>query len=341
MTNGEKVTAWAINHVKKHYAEDIDLIISHSTLRINKDEKTVSYFVPATEKGFLFGQTFLLDNEGFDIWGIGWERLEGFANLEEYNLTCLADGEILYAKSQQAVKRFEALQKKLADNLRSDETCRKLALTAYTQAKQIYLEAVFAQDSDVKLGAGYVLDYLAQSIAFTNHRYYKSAQIAQLEELRTMENVPDGFSEKYLKTIREKSGEKQKKLCYELIMLTKAFLTENGFFSAETVTEKNFQDLADWYAELSYTWLRIRHYTAQNDPVKAYMWGIFLQEELNRVCEDYGLEKQQLMMAYNYDDLPAFAAQSQRIEAWIKNIICSSGGRIRAFDSIGALENEV
>lgn len=57
---------------------------------------------------------------------------------------------------------------------------RVCALRAYAQAKNIYLEMLFANRSDIKLAAGYILDYLAQSVAFANLTYFKKAQTAQL-----------------------------------------------------------------------------------------------------------------------------------------------------------------
>lgn len=70
MKNSELVTKWVIDTVKRDYAQDIALIVSHTTLRIDNQEKTVSYFVPITERGYQFGRTFILNGEGFDIWGI-------------------------------------------------------------------------------------------------------------------------------------------------------------------------------------------------------------------------------------------------------------------------------
>ena len=91
MKNSEFVTNWVIEQVKTNYVDDIALVVSHTTLRIEDQEDAVSFFVPITKKGNEFGRTFLLNGEGFDIWGIPWERLEGFAELEEYNITVLAD----------------------------------------------------------------------------------------------------------------------------------------------------------------------------------------------------------------------------------------------------------
>lgn len=58
MKNSEFVTKWVIDTVKRDYAKDTARIISHTTLRIGDQEKTVSYFVPITERGYQFGRTF-------------------------------------------------------------------------------------------------------------------------------------------------------------------------------------------------------------------------------------------------------------------------------------------
>ncbi|HIZ55838.1 MAG TPA: hypothetical protein H9671_06495 [Firmicutes bacterium] len=334
MTNATFVTNWVLDTVKKEYAQDIALVVSHTTLRIDDSEKAIGYFVPVTERGYQFGRTFILNGEGFDIWGIGWERLEKFANLEEYNITCLADGEILYARSPEDARRFKDLQKRQLEYLSNPSVMRKNALTAYEQAKKIYLEMLFAQDSDVKMGAGYVLDYLAQAIAFSNLRYFKKAQTEQIQELSTMEKVPQGFPDLYCRIILEPDQEKQKSLCYESINLVKDFL-QSLVPPHETMVKQDldFQMLADWYGELSYTWLRIRYYAEQNDAVKVYMWGIMLQNELNHICEAYGLQKMQLMDAYRADQLLKFAEHANQLENMIQSMIIREGGTIHTYTS--------
>lgn len=341
MKNNELVTKWVLEAVKKSYADDIALVVSHTTLRIDNTEKTVSYFVPITEKGYTFGRTFILDGEGFDIWGIDWERLENFAELLEYNITCLADSELLYARTPDDAGRFEALKEKQATNLADPVLMRKNALEAYAQAKTIYMQMLFSKGSDVKLGAGYVLDYLGQSIAFSNLRYFKQSQISQLEELKTMSKVPEEFHERYLQIIAECSEEVQKKLCYELICLVQSFLDDQTATTEPTAKEFNFQDLADWYAELSYTWLRIRHYCKKNDFVKVYMWGIMLQGELNRICDDFALTKFELVSAFDKDNLNEFATVSNKIEDKIRTIITNGGGVIHEYKNFEEFSNEI
>ena len=341
MNNNEFVTRWVIDTVKEKYAEDIALVVSHTTLRINDPEPCVSYFVPITDRGNELARTFILDGQGFDIWGISWERLEKFAELEEYNITVLANSEILYAKSDEWANRFEALKSKLKNHLADEGKMRICALKAYARAKELYAEMQFAQRSDIPMIAGYVVDYLAQAIAFCNHTYFKKSQTAQLEELQQISQkgkVPDGFLKLYLSVIEDNSEIEQKEKCREAIMTVSEFLEKAH--ASETAKEHNYQDLADWYAELSYTWLRLRHYAAEGDHVKVYMWGILLQNELNSVCEDFGLEKPELMECFDHRDLGAFIARADEIEKQMRRIITAGGGIIHEYGSKEEFLNE-
>lgn len=340
MKNSEFVTKWALDTIKKDYKDDIALVVSHTTLNIGDETPTIGYFVPVTDRGCKFARTFILDGEGFDIWGIEWDRLEKFAELQEYNITCLADAKVLYARTEEDADRFAALQQKQRDNLANPEKMRKNALSAYAQARQIFLETLFAEPCDVKMGAGYVLDYLAQSIAFSNCRYFRKAQIDQLSELADMAPVPNGFDELYRQVIDETDAENQKKLCYDCIKTVQAFLKAQTP-SCTSQPQSDCQPLADWYAELSYTWLRIRHYAAKNDKIKVYMWGIMLQEELNAVSDDFGMAKFPLMDAFDPNHLDAFAALADTLEVKIRGIIKAGGGILNEYRTQEEFLNEV
>lgn len=331
------VTEWVLSTVKESYADDIALVVSHSTLNIDSQEDTVSYFVPITDRGRQFAQTFVLAGRGYDIWGIEWERLERFAALEEYNATVLADSKILYARTPEDAARFEALKQTQAANLADPIQSRRHALEAYVTAKGLYAELLFSEGSNIRLYAGYVLDYLARAVAFVNHRYFRGSQTNQLEELKTMEQVPGGFAEIYLDVLRTPEDDRRKTRCHDLIVTVGQFLSPEE----SRHPEKNFQDLADWYAELSYTWLRIRHYTQCGDAVRAHMWGILLQNELNEVCEDFGLAKMELMDAFDFADLAPFAARAIQLEAQMRQIITSHGGVIREYTSPEEFLHEV
>ena len=223
MKNDTFVTNWVLNTVKEKYADDIALVISHSTLRIDPDTVTMSYFVPITNRGRQFAQTFILEGCGYDIWGVEWERLERFAALDECNITVLADSKILYARTPEDAARFEALKKVQLNNLHDPIQSRRHALESYATAKSLYTELLFAQSSTIRLCAGYMLDYLARAIAFANRSYF---QTNPLEELKSMDHVPPKFTEMYLEVIRIPDDCRRKELCHELISMVERFLTQ-------------------------------------------------------------------------------------------------------------------
>lgn len=147
MSDYNFVTEWVINTIKEKYADDIALVISHGTLRINTEEKAMSYFVPITKRGAEFAQTFILSGVGYDIWGIPWERLEGFARLEEYNITCLADAEVLYARAVEDKERFEALKKKQASYLADKKKCVHAQLKHMSRLKTFTLKCCLQKEA--------------------------------------------------------------------------------------------------------------------------------------------------------------------------------------------------
>ena len=146
MNNSKLITNWILETVKEQYENDIALVVSHSTLRIDDNEKVMSYFVPLNKRGEELADNFIIAGEGFDVWSMSWERLEQFANLSEYNITVLADGDVLYARTSEDEERFYALKKKQAENLNNKKKMRCCALEAYSQAKSIYLEMLFSRD---------------------------------------------------------------------------------------------------------------------------------------------------------------------------------------------------
>ena len=330
------VTNWMIETVKRDYPDDSALIAAHNTLNLDSGE-VVSYFVPATEKGRAFAQTFILGGRGYDLWAIEWERLERFAALEEYNVTVLADAKILWARSEADAARFSALQQKLFENLRSPEIRRSRAFEQFSRAMELYAELLISGGSRAQVLAGYTLDYLSRAIAYLNGSYFKASQTDQIRELSELPLVPAGFCKKYRAVIFEKDAEKREKTLREMIASVSALFEKEP----ASPREANFQDLADWYAELSYTWLRVRHYAGENDPVKTYMWGIYLQTELFEVCADFGLPEYSLMEYYDPQNLAVFSAKADEIEAKMRAQITDHGGVIREYASLEEFLHEV
>ena len=155
-------------------------------------------------------------------------------------------------------------------------------------------------------------------------------------------SVPEGFAALYSDIFFEKDQERQKRDCHRLICLTRDYLDQRAPARKDaSPAEQNYQDLADWYGELSYTFLRIRHYTDAGDPVRVYMWGIYLQSELNQVCMDFGIEKMDLMSCFDAQNLSLIAERANEAERLIRTAITRGGGIIHEYASREEFLNEV
>ena len=115
---------WAVDKIKNDYAEDVALLIGQKgACKVPTDEQNVAFdfFVPNTNKGYNLAETFIIEDMGYDLFPMSWERLEGIANLNEKITFAFARGVILYARTKEDEEKFLKLQEKLKSNLKDKE----------------------------------------------------------------------------------------------------------------------------------------------------------------------------------------------------------------------------
>ena len=333
----KELTEWAIEKINTEYKGEVSLLLGHDTLRLEEDkgESAISFFIPETEHAYGLSKTFIINGIGYDLFPISWSRMESFAEIKEYNTTCLADAKILYAKDGTARKRFELLQNKLKENLKDSEFMYKKALEHLNVAMQIYQTMMF-EDSlcQIRKASGFIIDYLSIAVADLNHAYFKNSQLYQMDDLSMMKEVPVNFIKLYERVIYEIDADELKKLCYEIINTTRQFIKKKKDKNENVRTNKNFNDLADWYQELCYTWRRIYVCCEQKDTVRAFMWGCMLQYELDVEKEEFGLEEFDLMSSYCADDLTLLSNRAEELEKRMVTVIKEHGAKIDAYSSL-------
>lgn len=334
MKNSEKLTQWAIDKIKTDYADDVALLIGHNTLKLEKDrgESDFSYFVPVDKIPYGFAKTFIIDGVGCDLFSRTWEQLGELASLTGYNISCLGDVEILYCRTEEDKQKFIGLQKQLKRNLEDKEYMHEKALEKLSAAMALYQNMLFEDNlSNTRANAGYIADFLSIAVAYENQTYFKHGQIDQIKVLKTLKSVPQGFIELYKSIVKQQTKEGLCKVCREIISVAKEFLEPS---LNEPSTNENFEELAEWYHELSYTFRRIYHYSDENDTVNSFMWGCMMQSELNIVCEDFGLPIFDLLTCFDADDMTAYYNSAKDIENQIISIIQSKGIKLDSYNSV-------
>ncbi|MCE5323188.1 hypothetical protein LLG46_07725 [bacterium] len=328
---------WAIRKIESEYKDDVCLLIGHKVREFdeNNDEISFGFYIPATSRSNGLARTFIIDGIGYDLFPMSWERVERIADIKADNPVCLDDAEILYARNDDDRRRFMALQAQLRANLQNPHYMYNRALELLNTAMEIHQEMLFEDRLyKVREYAGYICIHLSDAVAFANQRYFRQMQTNQIEELLSMNEIPAGFTDLYESVIRAKTADEQKRLCHKMIVSTKVFLAEHDKNAVRRISVPDFSELAFWYQELSYTWLRVYHWCDENNPVNAYAWCCLLQKELDIVGAEYGIADLDIFSAFDAENLSVFRKRAEVVEQNIVAAIEANGAAIESYPTV-------
>ena len=199
---------------------------------------------------------------------------------------------------------------------------------------EIFQTLVFQTSlAQVRKGAGYIMEFLAVGIAFANHTYLKATQTYMIEELEKMDALPENFTSLCRSVLAAEDTGEIKRLSYEIVAAARAFF-EKGAPAAQSKAPDDFSGLAGWYHELSYTWLRIYRACEESDFGRAYAWGMYLQNELDVVAEEFCLPSMDLMGAYSPHSLAAYRSRAEELELQIRVILRNRGASLDEWDTV-------
>ncbi len=154
--------------------------------------------------------------------------------------------------------------------------------------------------------------------------------------------MPESFFEHaHLLLCADHAGE-IKRIIYELIRSVKKFVLDR---SPKTDTVKadgietaglsiQYQELADWYQELSLTWRRINFFCENNMVEEAYKDACYLQDELIVIAREFRMEELNLLDSFRPDCLTGLALRSRKLEEIIRGILSQHGIKIREYASM-------
>lgn len=322
----KELVDWAIHKIQTEYKEDVALLIGQAGAgKIPTDEQNMvfDFFVPATERGNQLACTFIIEDMGYDLYPISWERLEKIAGLEEPRMMfAFAKGEVIYARSPEDKARFEALKSRMLSSLQDERIHMPKSLEFLETAQEIFQTMLFEESlCSVRKAAGGVCCYLMNAIAMVNGTYLESGYMNLTDDLHKMREYPDEFEEIFLDMLTEKHTEGIRRKVYELIRVTRKFLMERTVMEKKDAVDPNYEDLAMWYQEARYTFRRIRYFTGIGSAEDSYLLGCYLQIEFDAIQEDFNLKKMDLLSSFDQKDLRPFAQAAEEIEAYLVGVL--------------------
>ncbi len=318
----QELINWAVGKIEKDYKEDVALLIGQrGACKIPTDEQKMAFdfYVPATNRGYGLAQTFIIEDMGYDLFPISWERLEGIADLNETITFALAKGEVIYARSKEDEERFLGIKARLRQRLADPHYRMNKALMQLDVAMDIFKTLAFDEEmSHVRKGAGGIMQYLSMAIATFNGTYLdRSYGCGQyVGEVAKLDKKPSQYEKLCTTIICAQTVKEIKETVYELIQKTRNFFALNQL-SRDTSENGSLEELGAWYYEARYTFRRLKYFCNEKDYMSAYELGCYLQIEFDAIQDEYGLKIMDLMGAFNAEDLTILLARAQALEDYI------------------------
>lgn len=331
---------WAKEKIKREYQDDIALLIGQEgACKIPTDEQSIAFdfFVPNTERGYNLAETFIIEDMGYDLYPISWERLENIATLNERITFAIAKGIVLYARTKEDEENFLNIQKKIKENLTNKNFIYKKSLEYINITMDIFKTMVFDNDmSHIRKAAGGITENLATAIATFNGRFLGESHGTMnfVKEISEMAAKPEDFVELSKKIVKYNNSDEIKKLSYKIIDVTRNFFMNNKIKSMVDERNYNYDDLASWYYEARYTFRRIEYYCNINDYMSAYELGCYIQIEFDAIQDEFGLARMDLLGSFKWDNLGVFAEKATNLEQYILSVLKVKGVELKVYPTI-------
>lgn len=328
----KELVDWAIQKIETEYKDDIALLIGQvGGCKIPTDEQNMifDFFIPATERGFQMANTFMIEEMGYDLFPISWERLEKIAHISEPRMIfAFAKGEVIYARTEEDRKRFEAIKEQMYERLQDKALMYGKALEQLETAQEIFQTMLFEEKfGKLRKAAGGVCCFLMSAIASLNGTYLENGYMNLTKDLSGMALQPEAFKNLFTQMLDAQTADEIRKLVYEMIKATRTLITHNHPSQRMDMEKKteDLEELAFWYHEARYTFRRIEYYTGIGSVEDSYLLGCYLQIEFDAIQEDFGLKELDLMGAFDSKELSAFANKAREIEVYLLAVLKEHG----------------
>lgn len=346
-TLNAQIIDWIRETVQRDYANDISLVVLYGS-HINGTDHYLSdvdcYFIPATEHAYEFAQGFILEGVGYDVFPISWERAEGIADMQESLTPLIGEAQVLYARSDEDLERFRALQARLQARLADKAYCRDIARGTMQKVTAVCGDLMKAKSSSRIRGlAGWITMWVADAVASWHQEYYHFGLKQQYQDLTTrFPEVPETILRGYEAVVFSESDEAFRENALALFRATCAYFgipeeIPEGDEEPEPATPAlQAQNLAEHYEEISSTFNKIRICCESGNVPLAYLSAVCLDYALNVEANEMGFPSCRLLEAYDPRDLSGLAARAEEIETALTELIAAGGGNMRRYESFEA-----
>ncbi|WP_312654519.1 hypothetical protein [Proteiniclasticum sp.] len=340
-----KIADAFIEKIRKDYADDISLVAVMGSYVFNEthDRSDLDlFFVPKTDKGYNLGFTFIIDEIGFDLWPISWERLDAIAHHKERITSIVTDCKILYSSSSEDLMRFEKL-KEAAEETEDRKECLERAISVFNDSYR--LTSLLKKNtslSDVRRHGILFLNSIAHTLSLLNGRSIRRGRAKLKKEVMDMNLIPDDFSRLYNTVFCSDQIDDIKKDLLQLMQNMEKMISdekERHFrkASVKEVFDGFFEELINYYN-------KIEHAYEINDPVTCLFVACEIHEEISHAlnyCNADHPNLPDIVASYDPKNLEKILETSREHQYLFIGFLESEGISIRKFKDAADFERHL
>lgn len=326
----EQLVRWLENTVRRQYAGQVALVCLYGSY-INGTANSLSdvdcYFIPKTEAGRGLARTFLLEGVGFDLYPMTWERMEAIARLELSHQPLVGDVQVLYADAEEDLRRLEAVQRRMRENLSDPIYRERVARGRFFRACS-RLPGAGDDLKTARLRSGGLLMDLAEAFAYVRGRYYRYGLKRQFPDLLALNDLPVGLEQRYPAVLQAETAGEIAAACRDLLEICPWPVVQNRQ-PVEWGAKPQAKELAGLYEEISSTFHKIYVCARKGDPVLAF---------LSAVCLQWELPWTDLLSCYRYGDLSILAENAAEVERQLRRELAEANVPLKEYQTFAQFE---
>lgn len=238
-----------LNKIKNEYKEDISIFAcygSYVTGNYHELSDIDFFIIPKTEKGFQLSKEFIIDNIGYDLWGIPWDRIERIIDFEDRLISVLLDSSVLYNCNNGDLEKFNQIKNRAKELLENEDYIQNKCRQKIIDLKSSFFEVV--KTNNINEIKNIEMTFLANCLtifAFINNTYIKKGLWNLENEIKNYSILPVSWKERvnYLLKLTDKD---------KIILVLKEMIidVENLINIKKQPDTFNANDLIGFYEEL-------------------------------------------------------------------------------------------
>lgn len=285
-----QVAAVFVDHAIKAHGDEVGIIAYYGSYALGVASPTSDLdliYIPDDGKATTLAACFILDDICFDFFPISWARAEGFATGRTgwaVGPALIANAQVLYARAEADLDRFNRLKAKLADLQKPEQKPQMVqrALDAFKTAVfhlgNLRLAILEADFSSIRRAAWLVVMNAVECLALVNQTYFNRGWDANLAEILQLKTKPE-MLETLLATLATATDPQQINHAAEtLVQATREILLQaQGALATPSTVQATF---TNYYPELHDKINKIQTRCAADRPVDASWAAMFIQAEV-------------------------------------------------------------